>query len=151
MMPHMSSLLGLHQMFVSDEEFVEYAVEEVLPAVVQLVIAVGKDVLWKPLNHKILTMTRHSKKCIRIVGLKALQSLFAEVSALLGVRPDHIGLMRFFDAVKVGEEYLLLLPECLPYLSELLEDSATDVVSLASEVIQSIEDISGESLDSYLR
>jgi hypothetical protein len=32
-----------------------------------------------------------------------------------------------------------------------MEDSASEVAALASEVIQSIEDVSGESLDSYLR
>jgi hypothetical protein len=51
----------------------------------------------------------------------------------------------------VGEEYLLLLPECLSYLSELLEDDSTEVVTLTSEVIQNIEELSGESLDSYLK
>jgi U3 small nucleolar RNA-associated protein 10 len=55
------------------------------------------------------------------------------------------------NSSQVGEEYILLLPECLPYLSEAMEDSASEVAALASEVIQSIEDVSGESLDSYLR
>jgi len=128
-MPQMSSVLSLRQAFETDEDYSRYALEAALPAVVQLVIAVGKDILWKPLNHKVLLMTRNSKKSVRIVGLKALQRLFNEV----------------------GEEYLLLLPECLPYLSELMEDDATDVTSLASEVIQGIEELSGESLDSYLR
>lgn len=44
----------------------------------------------------------------------------------------------------------MLLPECLPYLSELLEDEDADVVSLANTVIRSIEDLSGEKLDPYL-
>jgi U3 small nucleolar RNA-associated protein 10 len=46
---------------------------------------------------------------------------------------------------------LILLPECLPYLSELLEDDYSEVTALTAQVIQSIEEISGESLESYLR
>ena len=82
-MPAISSVLGLHKVFSNEQEYMDYAVDEVLPAVVQLVIAVGKDVLWKPVNHKILTMTRHNKKSVRIVGLKALQCLFTEVCVII--------------------------------------------------------------------
>jgi hypothetical protein len=83
MMPQISNVLALHQAFSNDQEYIEFAAAEVLPAVVQLVIAVGKDVLWKPVNHKILNMTRHSKKAVRTMGLKALQSLFTEVKSFV--------------------------------------------------------------------
>lgn len=52
---------------------------------------------------------------------------------------------------QVGEEYLLLLPECLPFLSELLEDDAADVTSQTGELIRYIEELSGEKLDAYLQ
>jgi len=52
---------------------------------------------------------------------------------------------------EVGEEYLLLLPECLPFLSELLEDDAADVTAAAGELIRYIEELSGEKLDAYLQ
>lgn len=64
-----------------------------------------------------------------MVALKTLHKLFAEV----------------------GEEYLMMLPECLPFLSEMLEDDSEDVVALASEVIRYVEELSGEDLDSYLQ
>lgn len=51
----------------------------------------------------------------------------------------------------MGEEYLLLLPECLPFLSELLEDDASDVTSQTGELIRYIEELSGEKLDAYLQ
>lgn len=44
----------------------------------------------------------------------------------------------------------MLLPECLPFFSELLEETSTDVTSLTAEVIRFIENLSGESLESYL-
>lgn len=52
---------------------------------------------------------------------------------------------------QAADEYLTLLPECLPFLSELMEDSSTDVVAGASEAIKFIEELSGEKLDSYLQ
>ena len=66
---------------------------------------------------------------MRIIAIKALHKLFIEV----------------------GDEYLLLLPECLPYLSELLEDDAIEIAQLTQEVIRYIEELSGEKLDSYLQ
>ena len=46
---------------------------------------------------------------------------------------------------------MLLLPECLPFLSELMEDSSREVVAAAAETIKFIEELSGEKLDSYLQ
>ena len=51
----------------------------------------------------------------------------------------------------VGEEYLILLPESLPYLSELLEEDAPDILEATVKLIKFIEELSGESLDSYLQ
>lgn len=79
-MPNISSLLFLYESFNSnDVEYSNYALNKVLPCIIQLVISVGKDILWKPLNHKILQMTRNKKKIIRIISLKSLQKLFVEV------------------------------------------------------------------------
>ena len=73
-------------------------------------------------------MTRDTKRIVRTVAVKMLHRLF----------------------VDVGEDYLALLPECLPFLSELMEDQSSDVVSLTTELIQYIENLSGESLESFL-
>jgi hypothetical protein len=81
MMPSISSLLSLPSShFPSDEVYKDYALNKVLPCIIQLVISVGKDILWKPLNHKILQMTRNQNKVTRLVALKSLQKLFIEVS-----------------------------------------------------------------------
>lgn len=45
----------------------------------------------------------------------------------------------------------MLLPECLPFLSELLEDDATDVTAQTGELVRYIEELSGEKLDAYLQ
>lgn len=79
-MPNISTLLFLHESFNSNETaYSNFALNKVLPCIIQLVISVGKDVLWKSLNHKILQMTRNKKKIIRIISLKSLQRLFVEV------------------------------------------------------------------------
>jgi hypothetical protein len=79
-MPSISSLLSLPAShFKSDESYKDFTLNKVLPCIVQLVISVGKDILWKPLNHKILQMTRHQHKVTRLVALKSLQKLFIEV------------------------------------------------------------------------
>ena len=53
-------------------------------------------------------------------------------------------------STQLGEDYLALLPECLPFISELLEDNNDDVVASTSELVRVIEGLSGEKLDDYL-
>ena len=51
----------------------------------------------------------------------------------------------------LGEEYGLLLPEALPFLSELLEDEDAGVAAAAAGVVASLETLTGEPFDQYLR
>ena len=50
-----------------------------LNSLIALARAVGRDVLWKPLNHRVLLLTRDSRKIVRIAALKTLHKLFIEV------------------------------------------------------------------------
>lgn len=52
------------------------------------------------------------------------------------------------DSLK--EEYLVLLPETIPFLGELLEDVELSVKSLAQDILKEMEFMSGESLQQYL-
>ena len=79
--PKISTVLSLRSMHSTDSLYVDYAINTVIPALCGLVVAVGKDTLWKPLNHSILMMSRDKRKCVRLVSLHALKSLFAEVCA----------------------------------------------------------------------
>ena len=76
-----------------------HAEELVGPCLSQLAAASGKDVLWKSLASAVLLRTRSKRAGVRVAALISLRQCF-EV---------------------VGEEFLSLLPECLPFLSELLE------------------------------
>ena len=70
-------------------------------------------------------------------------------------KQDHRQKMRALQVIsgflqKAQEEYLVLLPESLPFLAELLEDPEHSVSSLAQEILRQLEEVSGESLGQYL-
>jgi U3 small nucleolar RNA-associated protein 10 len=46
---------------------------------------------------------------------------------------------------------MVLLPECLPVLSELLEDEDEDIAAIAKDCIALGEELLGESLEDSLR
>lgn len=72
--------------------------------------------------------TRSEKIRARILGLRIVKYLL-----------EHL-----------REEYLVFLPETIPFLGELLEDAELSVKSLAQEILKEMESISGESLQQYL-
>ena len=51
---------------------------------------------------------------------------------------------------RLGEEWLTLLPEMLPYISELMEDEDEMVERETRKWVKGIEDILGEKLDDML-
>ena len=52
---------------------------------------------------------------------------------------------------KLGEEWLSLLPEMLPFISEAMEDDDEEVEAEVRKWVRIIEDILGESLDPMLQ
>jgi len=95
-----------------------------------LAVAVGNEQLWKPLNHAIVDACGNIGRTeVRKAGIVALFSLLQALR----------------------EEYMVLLPECLPVLSELLEDKEEEISDLARECIRLGEEFLGESLEDSLR
>lgn len=72
--------------------------------------------------------TRSEKTRARILGLRIIRYLVENLK----------------------EEYLVFLPETIPFLGELLEDVEIPVKSLAQETLKEVESMSGESLRQYL-
>ena len=102
----------------------------VLRCLVALAAAGGDEQLWKPLNHAIIQACSDDLRTeVRKAGVSCLLSVIRSL----------------------GEEYMILLPECLPVLSELLEDRDEAVAALAQECITISEDLLGESLQENLR
>lgn len=101
----------------------------VVDCIVALASAAGDEQLWKPLNHAVLeACSNESRAEVRKAGVMCLQSLIRSI----------------------GEEYMVLIPECLPVLSELLEDSDEDIAGLAQDCITLSEEFLGESLQDSL-
>jgi hypothetical protein len=102
----------------------------VVQCIVSLATAAGDEQLWKPLNHAVLqACSNEDRPEVRKAGVSCLLSLIHSI----------------------GEEYMVLIPECLPILSELLEDSDEDIAGLAQECISQSEELLGESLQDSLR
>ncbi|XP_020693820.1 uncharacterized protein At3g06530 isoform X3 [Dendrobium catenatum] len=94
----------------------------------QMAVTAKSDVLWKPLNHEVLMQTRNEKVRPKILSLRVIKYLL-----------EHL-----------REEYLVFLPETIPFLGELLEDVELPVKTLAQDILKEMEVLSGESLKQYL-
>ena len=129
MMPCLIAQLDASEYGNDKTEYINRTTKYVIPSIWQFACAAGTDVLWKPLNHRILLKTRSSNATTRWGALSAIQALYTHV----------------------GEDMLSLLPESIPFLAELLEDSDDTVHALCLEVKEMIEELSGEKLDSYLQ
>lgn len=102
----------------------------VIGCLTALALAAGNEQLWKPLNHAVLqSCGNESRALVRKAGVSCLLSLIKTL----------------------GEEYMVLLPECLPVLSELLEETDEEIAGLAQECVSIGEELLGESLQESLR
>ncbi|NXA38189.1 HEAT1 protein, partial [Eudromia elegans] len=117
----------LENMLGGDEKFQERVTAHLVPCIAQFAVAMADDSLWKPLNYQILLKMRHTSPKVR----------FAALLALLEV------------AGKLKENYLILLPESIPFLAELMEDECEEVEHQCQKTVQQLEVILGESLQSY--
>ncbi|KDO35584.1 hypothetical protein SPRG_00426 [Saprolegnia parasitica CBS 223.65] len=122
-MPPLVDLLGLASL-----EVARPVVDGAVQALAHLAWAAKNDLLWKPMHHRILMKSRAEEPAVRLATLQTIEQCYAIV----------------------GEEFLAMLPESIPFLAELLEDHDANVEALCHKVIRQIEDISGESLDQYL-
>ncbi|EQC39260.1 hypothetical protein SDRG_03465 [Saprolegnia diclina VS20] len=122
-MPPLVDLLGLASL-----EVARPVVDGAVVALAHLAWAAKNDLLWKPMHHRILMKSRAEEPAVRLATLQTIEQCYAIV----------------------GEEFLAMLPESIPFLAELLEDHDANVEALCHKVIRQIEDISGESLDQYL-
>lgn len=104
-------------------------VQDLVPAVVELAAAADSADHHKELNGAILKHLRSENPSIRLATVKCEQAL----------------------TDRLGEEWLSMLPEMLPYISELQEDDDEEVERETHRWIVKIEGVLGESLDSMLQ
>ena len=104
-------------------------VQELVPAIVELAVAADSSDHHKEINVAILKHMRSETASVRLAAVKCEQAL----------------------TDRLGEEWLSMLPEMLPFISELQEDDDDVVEKETHRWIGKIEDVLGESLDSMLQ
>ncbi|XP_071318828.1 HEAT repeat-containing protein 1 isoform X2 [Trachinotus anak] len=110
-----------------EQVYQQRVTRHLVPCVGQFSVALADDSQWKTLNYQILLKTRHSDAKVRFSSLLMLMEL----------------------ASKLKENYMVLLPETIPFLAELMEDECEEVEQQVQKVIQEMENILGEPLQSY--
>lgn len=117
----------------------DLVIQEVVPAITELAVAADSTDNHKELNTALMKYLRPStapnakstggdNPLTRLAALKTEQALTEQL----------------------GEEWLVLLPEMLPYISELMEDEDEGVEREVRKWVKQIEGVLGERLDDML-
>ncbi|XP_031838490.1 HEAT repeat containing 1 homolog l(2)k09022 [Nomia melanderi] len=109
------------------EEYEKRARELIVPCIAAFANAIADDSLHKQLVYQTLLKTRHAKPYVRSATLNAIVEI---------VR-------------KLGEDFMPLLPETIPFLAELLEDEDEATEKHAQNAVRTLEEILGEPLQKY--
>ncbi|XP_035698603.1 HEAT repeat-containing protein 1-like [Branchiostoma floridae] len=110
-----------------EEVFTARVENHVVPCIAQFAVAVGDDASWKPLHYQIMLKTRHDSPKVRFAALQVLEEF----------------------QKKLGESFMVLLPETIPFLAELMEDECEEVEDQCQKVISEMETTLGEDLQKY--
>lgn len=110
-----------------EERFQDRVTRHLVPCIAQFSVAMADDSMWKPLNYQVLLKTRDSSPKVRFAALITVLAL----------------------AEKLRENYIVLLPESIPFLAELMEDECEEVEHQCQKTIQQLEAVLGEPLQSY--
>jgi U3 small nucleolar RNA-associated protein 10 len=108
-------------------EHTESMMEHLVPTLLQLAIAGKSDALWKPLNQQVLLKSRSETVQVRLLCLMIVKEFYGQI----------------------GQDFLVLLPETIPFLAELMEDSDGEVERFTQEVCATIQEHLGEDLQQY--
>ncbi|XP_059533364.1 HEAT repeat-containing protein 1 isoform X1 [Myotis daubentonii] len=110
-----------------EERFQERVTRHLVPCIAQFSVAMADDSLWKPLNYQVLLKTRDASPKVRFAALITVLAL----------------------AETLKENYIVLLPESIPFLAELMEDECEEVEHQCQRTVQQLEAVLGEPLQSY--
>ena len=102
---------------------------ELFQAIAELAVATESATHHREMNAKLLKYVRSDSAAVRLAALQCEMVL----------------------TERLGEEWLALLPEMLPFISEALEDDDEMVEKEVQRWIGNIEDILGERLDPMLQ
>lgn len=102
---------------------------ELIPAITELAVATDSATHHKEMNAVMLKCMRSDKAAVRLAGVQSERAL----------------------TERLGEEWLALLPEMLPFIGEALEDDDEAVEQEVQRWVVAIEGILGESLNPMLQ
>jgi len=91
--------------------------ENAIEATSQLATCVNEELMWKEFNHKILYTTRNENNDIKLACLDVLVHFYTHL----------------------GEQVLSIVPESVPFLSELMEDTDDRVEEKCGKLIELME------------
>ncbi|KAL8003681.1 putative U3 small nucleolar RNA-associated protein [Plasmopara halstedii] len=124
----LTPLVDVLDILQHDSTMRQFILDVVAPCLANLAWAARSDLLWKPLHYAVLMKSRGNSALVRLAALVTVEKCYQVI----------------------GDEFLAMLPESIPFLAELMEDTNEEVERTCHRVIKQIEDISGESLDQYL-
>ena len=101
--------------------------EDYVPVVGLLALAVGKEVAWRTVNSRLLQTTRNETRSIRLVALKSMKYLYE----------------------RLGDNMLVIFPESIPFIAELLEDTDEEVEAECKAVCDVIQNYIEEPIYNY--
>ncbi|XP_068615018.1 HEAT repeat-containing protein 1, partial [Brachionichthys hirsutus] len=110
-----------------EQEYQQRVTQHLLPCVGQFAVALADDAQWRSLNYQILLRSRHTHAKVRFSSLLMLTEL----------------------ASRLKENYVVLLPETVPFLAELMEDECEEVEQQVHKAVHEMEEILGEPLQSF--
>lgn len=99
----------------------------VIPCISNLIAAVTDDTLWKDINCQIMLKARHRLPEVRSVCIDTTLAV----------------------AERLGENFLPLLPDSIPFLAELMEDEQEEIEQKTRKAIQQMEKYVNEPIESY--
>ncbi|CAJ2510163.1 Uu.00g060630.m01.CDS01 [Anthostomella pinea] len=106
---------------------------DLIPALVELAGKAGSQDHRKKMNGELLVHLRSEQASVRLAVVKCEQAI------------------ALTDRDRVNEDWLTMLPEMLPYISELQDDDDEEVERETNRWIVAIEGVLGESLDTMLQ
>lgn len=110
-------------------KYLPFIEDHLKSSIYEAVDRINNDDMWKKINNELLMQTRNSSPIMRLGAFKIVENLFN----------------------KMGERYLVLLNDTLPFLSEGMEDESPDVELTTRSIVQRIEQMTGDSIHEYLK
>lgn len=112
---------------VNLESYSDMCQNYIIPCISNLIAAVTDDTLWKDINCQIMLKARHRLPEVRSICIDTTLAV----------------------AERLGENFLPLLPDSIPFLAELLEDEQEDIEQKTRKAIQQMEKYVNEPIENY--